>query len=556
MPLVGRRPGLIVIDEVHCISDWGHDFRPDYRRIGRIVDRLAGSSVPILGCTATANDRVISDVADQLGAELTTFRGPLRRDGLALGAIALDRQAERLAWLAETVPKLDGSGIVYCLTVRDVENVTDWLSSRGISVEAYHGSLPNEQRLAAEEQLQTNQIKALVATTALGMGYDKPDLGFVVHFQSPGSPVAYYQQVGRAGRALDCSQGILLRGLEDEQIQDYFIDNAFAAEHLVNDVVQAFDRFDGPVPLLRVQQYVNINIGRLELIVKQLDVDGVLERVHGTAFVRTLQPWSYPAQRIGEVTAARRREQQAMLDYFHTTTCRMRYVAELLDDPSAGDCGICDNCTGGPVAPELPTDLVAEAERFLRKRPIAIVTRKQAYDPETGSRRNFPTDERAEDGRVLAVWGDAGWGRLVRQGKQVDGRFDERLVDALVEMVTDWSPEPVPAWVTCVPSLRFPDLVPAFAAQVAERLGLPFHPIVTKVEERAPQREQQNAVHQQQNIEGAFTVAGDVPDTPVLLVDDIVDSAWTMTEVARHLRRAGSGQVYPVALASSSKRDS
>ncbi|HUF84057.1 MAG TPA: phosphoribosyltransferase family protein, partial [Acidimicrobiia bacterium] len=375
-------------------------------------------------------------------------------------------------------------------------------------------------------------------------------------FQSPGTPVAYYQQVGRAGRALDRSQGILLRGLEDEQIQDYFIDNAFAAEHLVNDVVQAFDRFDGPVPLLRVQQHVNINIGRLELIVKQLDVDGVLERVHGTSYVRTLQPWSYPAQRIGEVTAARRREQQAMLDYFHTTTCRMRYIAELLDDPSAGDCGICDNCTGGAVAPALPTDLVAAAERFLRKRPIAVVTRKQAYDTETGSRRNFPTDERAEDGRVLAVWGDAGWGRLVRQDKQVDGRFDERLVEAVVEMVTDWSPEPAPAWVTCVPSLRFPELVPAFAAQVAERLGLPFHPVVTKVEERPPQREQQNGVHQQLNIEDAFAVAGEVPGTPVLLVDDIVDSAWTMTEVARHLRRAGAGQVYPVALASSSKRDS
>ena len=555
MPLVGRRPGLIVIDEVHCISDWGHDFRPDYRRIGRIVDRLAGSSVPILGCTATANDRVVSDVADQLGAELTTFRGPLRRDGLALSTIALDRQAERLAWLAEHVPQLDGSGVVYCLTVRDVDNVAAWLATRGIAAEPYHGGLPNEQRLAAEEQLRTNRIKVLVATTALGMGYDKPDLGFVVHFQSPGSPVAYYQQVGRAGRALDRSDGILLRGLEDEQIQDYFIEHAFAAEHLVDDVVQAFDRFDGPVPLIRVQQYVNIGIGRLELIVKQLDVDGVLERVQGTSYVRTLQPWTYPAQRIGEVTAARRREQQAMLDYFHTTTCRMRYVAELLDDPWAGDCGICDNCTGGATVPDPSLELVAEAERFLRKRPIVVNARKQAYDPETGSRRNIPNEERAEDGRVLAIWGDAGWGQLVRRGRQADGRFDPRLVDPFVEMVAEWAPDPAPEWVTCVPSLRQPELVPAFAAAVADRLGLPFLPVLTKVEERAPQREQRNAVHQQQNIAGAFAVTGAVPGTAVLVVDDIVDSAWTMTEVARHLRRAGAGPVYPVALASSSTRD-
>lgn len=563
MPLVGRRPGLMVIDEVHCISDWGHDFRPDYRRIGRLVDRLAGSSVPILGCTATANDRVVADVADQLGAELTTFRGPLRRDGLALGAIALDRQAERLAWLAQTIPNLDGSGVVYCLTVRDVDNVADWLRSRGIDAAPYHGGLPNDDRLAAEERLRDNQLKVLVATTALGMGYDKPDLGFVVHFQSPGSPVAYYQQVGRAGRALERSQGILLRGLEDTEIQDYFIEHAFAAEHLVNDVVQAFDRFDEPVPLIRAQQYVNISIGRLELIAKQLDVDGVLERVHGTSYVRTLAPWEYPAQRVNQVTAARRREQQAMLDYFHTTTCRMRYVAELLDDPWAGDCGICDNCTGGTIPSDLPSDLpldlpldlVADAERFLRRRPIVVTSRKQAYDTESGSRRNIPADERAEDGRVLAIWGDAGWGQLVRQGRSTDGRFDDRLVDAFVEMISDWAPDPAPAWITCVPSLRRPDLVPDFAEKVAERLGLPFHPIVTKVEERPPQREQQNAVHQQHNVEGAFVVTGPAPAGAVLLVDDIVDSAWTMTDIARHLRRAGSGPVVPAALASSSKRD-
>jgi ATP-dependent DNA helicase RecQ len=186
VPLVGRRPGLIVIDEVHCISDWGHDFRPDYRRIGRIVDGLAGSSVPVLGCTATANDRVVQDVAVQLGAELTTFRGPLRRDGLALSTLRLDRQAERLAWLAEVLPEMDGSGIVYCLTVRDVQNVADWLRSQGIEAEAYFGSLGDDARLEAERRLQANEIKVLVATTALGMGYDKPDLGFVVHFQSPG----------------------------------------------------------------------------------------------------------------------------------------------------------------------------------------------------------------------------------------------------------------------------------------------------------------------------------------------------------------------------------
>ena len=555
MPIVGARPGLIVIDEVHCISDWGHDFRPDYRRIGRIIDRLAGSDVPILGCTATANDRVVADVADQLGAQLTTFRGPLRRDGLALSALQLDRQAERLAWLAQRVPELHGSGIVYCLTIRDVENVTAWLRSHGIEAEAYYGSLGADARLAAEAKLQANEIKVLVATTALGMGYDKPDLSFVIHFQSPGSPVAYYQQVGRAGRALDQSVGILLRGLEDEQIQDYFIESSFAAEHLVNDVVQALERAGEPMSLLRLQQEVNLKIGTIELIVKQLDVDGAIERTGGTSYARTDEPWEYPAQRIDEVTSARRAEQQAMLGYFDTTGCRMRFMAGLLDDPSADDCGICDNCTGRTAAHDLPIDLVAAAEAFLRQRPIVIRARKQRYDAGAGKRTNIPGDERIEEGRALAQWGDGGWGGLTRRGKLDDGAFDPQLAAAMVEMVRAWSPEPAPEWVTCVPSLRLPSLVPDLAKRIAAELGLPFLQVVGKVEERPEQRTQRNAVHQQSNIAGAFAITAPPRPGPVLLIDDNVDSGWTLAEVGAALRLAGAGLVFPATLASSAGRD-
>ncbi len=567
MPIVGARPGLIVIDEVHCISDWGHDFRPDYRRIGRIVDRLAGSTVPILGCTATANDRVVADVAEQLGAELTTFRGPLRRDGLALSTIRLDRPAERLAWLAETIPQLEGSGIVYCLTVRDVENVAAWLASQGIEVEAYFGALDNDTRIEAERKLQHNEIKALVATTALGMGYDKPDLSFVVHFQSPGSPVAYYQQVGRAGRALETSRGILLRGQEDEQIQDWFIEQAFAAEHLVNDIVAAFDSFDGPVPLMRIQVQLNVKIGTLELVVKQLDVDGVLERVSGTSYQRTLQPWTYPASRVEAVTMERRLEQQAMVDYFHTTDCRMHFIANLLDDPAADDpaanrCGICDNCTGEradhtdntEVASALSVDLVAAAERFLRTRPIEFSAKKMYLDHETGGRKRIPAGELSQNGRVLSMWGDAGWGQLVRDGRTGPRRFDDRLIEALAELVDTWTPDPAPEWIASVPSNRRPELVADLAERLAARLGLPHHPVVARLVDRPEQREQQNSAHQQANVAGVFGVVESVPNSPCLLVDDTVDSGWTMTEVGRLLRRQGASGVYPVALALSTGR--
>jgi ATP-dependent DNA helicase RecQ len=555
MPLVGARPGLIVIDEVHCISDWGHDFRPDYRRIGRLVDRLAGAEVPILGCTATANDRVVQDVAAQLGAGLTTFRGPLRRDGLALSTVRLDRQAERLAWLIETIPELEGSGIVYSLTVRDAQTVADWLVSKGIAAEAYFGDLGDASRLEAERRLRTNEIKVLVATTALGMGYDKPDLSFVIHFQSPGSPVAYYQQVGRAGRALARSRGILLRGLEDENIQNYFIERAFAADYIVNDVLKAFERFDGPVAALRVQNMVNVSWGTLELVLKQLDVDGALRRTSGQTYERTLQPWDYPTTRIEQVTAARRREQQAMVDYFATSGCRMQFLANLLDDPADEPCGLCDNCRGDSDSRELPVELVAEAERFVRKRPIEIIAKKMYLDAATGTRRKIPPSEQLEDGRALAIWGDAGWGQLVRDGKQRADCFDDRLVEALAELAEEWAPEPAPAWVAFVPSLRRPRLVPSLAQRLAARLGLPLAPLVVAVDERPPQKAQHNSAHQQQNVHGAFAVVGNVPSTPGLLVDGVVDSGWTLTEVGRLLRRAGAGPVYPVTLASSAGRD-
>jgi ATP-dependent DNA helicase RecQ len=460
---------------------------------------------------------VVADVADQLGASLTTFRGPLRRDGLALSTIRLDRQADRLAWLAQTLPELEGSGIVYCLTVRDVENVAAWLAAQGLAVEAYFGSLDNEARVDAERKLRDNEIKALVATTALGMGYDKPDLSFVVHFQSPGSPVAYYQQVGRAGRALETSRGILLRGVEDEQIQDWFIEQAFAAKHLVNDIVRAFESVDGPVPLMRIQVQLNVRIGVLELVVKQLDVDGVLERVSGTSYQRTQQPWTYPAARVEAVTAHRRLEQQAMVDYLHTTGCRMKFIANLLDDPVADDCGICDNCTGSAVAPAPPLELVAAAEQFLRTRPIEITAKKMYLDESTGGRKRIPAGELVGDGRALSVWDDGGWGQLVREGRTVTGRFDDRLVEALAELVEHWGPGPGPEWVTSVPSTRTGELVADLAERVAARLGLAYHPVVARLEERPEQRRQQNSAHQQTNVAGAFGVDAAVPDTPVLL---------------------------------------
>lgn len=238
-----------------------------------------------------------------------------------------------------------------------------------------------------------------------------------------------------------------------------------------------------------------------------------------------------------------------MRDYLGTSECRMRFLANLLDDPADHPCGICDNCTGNQEAPALPRELVARAERFLSKRPITLTPRKMALDPDTGAQRRIPPGELVDEGRVLAVWGDAGWGQLVRDGKQQTGRFDDQLVEALAELIEEWAPDPAPEWVTSVPSLRHPELVPPFAARVAARIGLPYEAVLTKVEERPVQMTQQNAAHQQHNVDGAFEVTGTVRTAPVLLIDDIVDSTWTVTEIGRRLRRAGAPHVHPGVLA-------
>ncbi|HWM22330.1 MAG TPA: helicase-related protein, partial [Ilumatobacteraceae bacterium] len=388
-------------------------------------------------------------------------------------------------------------------------------------------------------------IKALVATTALGMGYDKPDLGFVVHFQAPGSAVAYYQQVGRAGRALDRSVAVLLRGVEDADIQNFFITQAFAPPEVANRVLAVFDAASGPVSLNHVMAEIDIKLGPLELVVKQLDVDGALRRIKARTYERTLQPWTYPTERVESVTAARRVEQASMREYLDTTRCRMQFLTDLLDDPAREPCGICDNCTGESAAIELPTDLLVAAEAFLRNRPLIV----------TPKRQGVAVGDRVEEGRALAQWGDAGWGALVREGRQEAAVFDARLIDALAEMIRVWRPEPTPEWITAVPSLRRPRLVDDVARALAERMQLPYEPCVVKVEERTEQRYQQNRAHQEANVAGAFTVNGAVPSGPVLLVDDLVGSGWTMAEVGRVLRRAGSGPVHPVALASTAGRD-
>ncbi|MGX6447673.1 RecQ family ATP-dependent DNA helicase [Patulibacter sp. S7RM1-6] len=555
LPFVAGRTGLLVIDEAHCVSDWGHDFRPDYRRIKDVLAELPADAA-VLGTTATANDRVVQDVVDQLAAgdggdapTLRTYRGSLARTSLRLETVELPHPAERLAWLVEHLGPdggLPGSGIVYALTVQDAEQVAAFLQEHGIAAAAYTGQQASEERIAIEERLGRDEVRAVVATSALGMGYDKPDLGFIVHYQAPGSVVAYYQQVGRAGRGVDHAEVVLLRGAEDRRIQDFFIAQAFPSEERVAEVRGVLAAAgEAGATTREIQAQVNLGLTRLEAMLKVLDVEGAVARSGGRWVDVPASDWTYDAERYRHVTALRRAEQAAMARFGTDGRCLMRTLQEELDDPDPADCGRCVVCTAPRWADPPARELVREAQTALRSRPVGFDPKRMAPEPGTGKMRKIPDDVRTEPGRALARRGDAGWDAQVR-AELGSGRLGDDVVEGLAALVRSWR---VPVtWVAAVPSRRTGDPVSDLGARLAAALELPWCPVVVRREDRPRQDGMRGAAQQAANVRGAFAVTGDVPDGPCLLLDDLRQSGWTLAMVGGQLRRRGAGPVHPLVL--------
>jgi ATP-dependent DNA helicase RecQ len=559
--------GLFVVDEAHCISDWGHEFRPDYRRIVRVLQALPGN-IPALATTATANNRVVGDVIAQLGKDIKLVRGPLVRPSLKLQNISMASPVARMAWLAQTVPALTGSGIIYTLTQRDAERVAEWLRLNNIRAEAYHADIDDEEdgpsrREELEQKLLKNEVKVLVATVALGMGFDKPDLGFVIHFQRPGSVVHYYQQVGRAGRAVDQAFGILMHGEEDDKIADFFIRNAFPPQKHIDVIICELDKADGGLSLRELEARLNLKHSHLEKALKYLSVEmpSPITKI-GAKYNLTAAAKSYRIDKthVETITNIRRDEQTQMREYMGHTGCLMEFLARALDDPYAVPCGKCAGCLGQAIlSPEYDHDLANRAAIFLKRSHQPLNPRKQWPSggalPTYGFTGNIKDELRAQEGRALCLWRDVGWGRLVAAGKDDAGHFDDELVGACVEMIGKWNPSPAPQWVACIPSLTHPELTLDFAGRLAAALRLSFHPCLQKAKANAPQKEMQNSFQQARNLDGVFAAApGSVPSGPCFLVDGMTVSGWTFTVAAAVLRRAGCSAVFPLALALNSPR--
>jgi ATP-dependent DNA helicase RecQ len=559
LPLFAASVGLLVIDEAHCISDWGHDFRPDYRRVRDMLELLP-AQVAVLGTTATANDRVVADVTEQLaghadlpgpaaGPALRTYRGPLARTSLRMEVVDLPRPAQRLAWLVEQLGpagSIQGSGIVYTLTKRDADQVAQFLNAQGISALAYSGDQETADRVSAEDRLLANDVKAIVATSALGMGYDKSDLTFVVHYQAPGSVVSYYQQVGRAGRGVQHADVVLLRGGEDRRIQDFFIEQSFPSRERVTAVLEdlavAGDQGRSTQELLTV---VNIGKGRLEAMLKILDVEGALRRDGSRWLLMEDSGWRYDAERYARITALRRDEQRAMERFGADGRCLMRVLQEELDDPQPQDCGRCSVCTAPRFGAELDPALVELAGRHLRSRPIELEVKKMAPS-ETGAMRKIPENVRIDPGWALARFGDGGWWPAVERGLRGE-EFEDDVVAALADAVRAAGPRV--SWIAWVPSVRQEDRLARLAARLASELSVPVMGLLARTEPRPPQSEMANAVQQAANVRGAFRVATTPPPGTGVLLDDRRGSGWTLAMVGGQLRMAGAERVVPVVLA-------
>ncbi|MFC4052276.1 RecQ family ATP-dependent DNA helicase [Actinomadura syzygii] len=555
LPKLAAGAGLVVVDEAHCISDWGHDFRPDYRRLRTLLAELP-PGIPVLATTATANARVTQDVAEQLaGDDALVLRGPLERESLHLAVVTPPTAEQRIAWLDEHLHDLPGSGIVYTLTVAAAHEISGYLRDRGHAVAAYTGQTEQAERLQAEQDLLDNKLKALVATSALGMGFDKPDLGFIVHVGAPQSPVAYYQQIGRAGRGVDRAEVILLPGREDRDIWAYFASLAFPPEPVVRHTLDVLEDAGRPLSTGALEPQVDLSRTRLEMMLKVLDVDGAARRVKG-GWTSTGVPWSYDRERYERVTAERRREQQAMLDYISTTACREEYLRRQLDDPAAAPCGRCDNCTERHWSADVTGQGASEARERLHRPGVDITPRRMwptGVKDDLGVAGRIDPALQAEVGRALGRLTDIGWGNRLRAlfaGDDTDLPAD--MLNAVVQVLAAWDWPARPTGVVTIGSRSRPRLVSTFGHRIAEVGRLPYLGELTPVGDPAPRRH--NSAQRLRSVWHSLTVPPDlaaiVSDAPgpLLLIDDRVETGWTIAVATRLLKEAGARSVLPLTL--------
>lgn len=543
--------GLFVIDEAHCISDWGHDFRLQYTNIYKVLS-IMPKNIPILATTATANNRVIGDLKKQLGEDLYVSTGSLMRYSLYIQLLNLNTTEERYGWILDNINKLNGSGIIYCLTQRTCDYLTKFLVENGISAKSYYSRSDSEEYIneIAEKEFLNNEIKVIVATIKLGMGYDKGDVGFVVHFQMPSNLISYYQQIGRAGRNIKNADTILMIGNEDENIQNYFIDTAFPSEGEFKKILSyIFESGENGVRISDILSQNNIRKSRIEKILTFLINDGYITK-ENSKYYPTIKEYIYDYEKYDAITKLRKEEQKKMKELVTLKSCYNRFIVNNLDDNTELNCNNCRNCLGYEKFPSVVSnENLEKAQEYLDKLLIPILPRKMWVKTKyTGNNKiSFVNEE----GIALCKYNDPGFGTLVKKDKYEKQIFCDELEGKSVSVLKDFIKEKEITGITFVPSLRS-DIVKDFAKRLSDRLNLTFIDALEK-NPADKQKCMENTSYQCENAIKSFKIKHNTNLCGnILLVDDVVDSKWTITVCGSFLMKNGANKVYPFALSDSS----
>ncbi len=543
--LINSKIGLFVVDEAHCISDWGHDFRLEYCKINKLISGMM-SNVPILATTATANDRVVDDLKEQFGGDVYISRGPLMRDNLSIQILKMKDKASRYAWILEKVPKLEGSGIIYCLTQDDCDELAGFLKKNSILVRSYHSGIDNEQNMISEKLFMNDEIKVIVATVKLGMGYDKSNISFVIHYQSPANIVAYYQQIGRAGRNIPKAYTFLMYGEEDLDIHNYFIETAFPSKYESQSVINQINYHNG-IGLCSILDKINISKSRLEKTLSFLENEGYIYKEKSKYYASAVK-FEYNEAHYNEIKQIRHSERDQIIELMTTDKCLSRFVVNCLDDKTQKNCGICSNCLGrNIITSEVSMENLVAAQKYLNEFIMKIEPRKQWGDRTKINMLN-------EEGICLSRYGHQGYGKMVCDNKYNDNKYCDELLEKSAEILIPFIQKNNIEYMAYVPSLRS-TIVKDFAERLSERLNIPIKDILEKTTAK-PQKDMENSQFQCNNAKNSFRIKkNEVINGRILLIDDIVDSRWTLTVCGYLLRQAGADQVFPFTLACSSRKD-
>jgi ATP-dependent DNA helicase RecQ len=544
---------LLVVDEAHCISTWGHDFRPSYREIIKYTQALQNkyADLRVLGLTATANAQTEEDVRKQLeipGKSLQVFREKMDRPNLSLGVIRLDGLAAKFAATAKLINEIEGSGLIYCATRENTELLAEYLQAQGVSCEPYHAGLDPQDKRRLQKEFIADKYKVITATNALGMGIDKPNIRFIIHFDVPGSITAYYQEVGRAGRDGLPAQGLLLFDPEDKKIQKYFIDSA---QPKVDDFSLILDRVknaEAPPGLIMIKRLTGLHPTRVTVVVAELLEQGFLQKssLHGKQVYhsinneRALDLSRYQAQHTVKMT-----ELNKIMQYAEEGKhCHMGLLRHALGDSEIESCGRCSFCQKDFSSYTEDSETVMKINHWLSTRTVRIAPMRM---------NNVSEGTALIDGKIRSP-AFLHFMKNRKETSQIDLGITEEHLKLLKQEAERFAQVSPIACIVPIPSRTW-GARDALAKIIAEQLQVPLFDsyLQWKQVPESRQGELLNNDQRRYNVQNKMGVFGQRPISSgaLILFDDYTGSGATLKEAVRALRKDGgwNGAIFPFTMA-------